>query len=186
MQIDGKKALVFGGTSGIGLATTQLLAGKGATVVALSRDPSKAGDPPANVSFKSCDVRDEQALKNLFASEGPFDILVSAATGGERAAGPFLEMDMAGFQGSFAKMWGYANVVRHGTQHLSENGSIVLVSGAPARRAREPTSIATPRSAAGWRVSSARSTSPVRSGSASSPGARRTAGWWRPPPTPPT
>lgn len=136
MHISGKKALVFGGTSGIGLATTQMLADKGATVVALSRDPSKAGTPPANVTFKSCDVRDVDALQELFTDEGPVDILVSAATGGERAAGPFLDMEMERFQASFAKMWGYANVVRYGAAQLSEKGAIVLVSGAPARRAR--------------------------------------------------
>ncbi len=31
-------------------------------------------------------------------------------------------------------MWGYANVVRYGAGHLSDNGAIVLVSGIPARR----------------------------------------------------
>jgi NAD(P)-dependent dehydrogenase (short-subunit alcohol dehydrogenase family) len=45
-------------------------------------------------------------------------------------------MDMAGFQGSFDKLWGYTNVVRFGAEQLSEHGSIVLVSGAPARRAK--------------------------------------------------
>lgn len=136
MEIQGKKALVFGGTSGIGLAAANQLAARGATVVALSRDPSKAGTPGTNVSFKSCDVRDADALNTLFAAEGPFDILVSAATGGARAAGPFLEMDMDTYQGSFAKLWGYTNVVRYGTEHLAKDGAIVLVSGAPARRAR--------------------------------------------------
>ncbi len=137
MEIQGKKALVFGGTSGIGLAAANQLAAKGAKVVALSRDPSKAGAPGPNVTFKSCDVRDALALEALFAAEGPFDILVSAATGGARAAGPFLDMDMDTYQASFAKLWGYTNVVRYGTRHLAENGAIVLVSGAPARRARD-------------------------------------------------
>ncbi|MBT6314173.1 MAG: SDR family oxidoreductase, partial [Alphaproteobacteria bacterium] len=66
----------------------------------------------------------------------PFDILVSAATGGARAAGPFLKMDLDGYQGSFAKLWGYANVLRYGCEHLTDNGAAVLVSGAPARKAK--------------------------------------------------
>ena len=41
---------------------------------------------------------------------------------------------MDGYQASFDKLWGYANVVRFGTQHLSQDGTIVLVSGAPARK----------------------------------------------------
>ena len=70
----------------------------------------------------------------MFAEAAPFDILVSAATGGERATGPFLSMDLDGFQGSFRKLWGYANSVRLGAPHMRESGSIVLVSGYPARK----------------------------------------------------
>ena len=44
MKISGKKALVFGGTSGIGLATAKQLAALGAKVVSISRHPQKAGD----------------------------------------------------------------------------------------------------------------------------------------------
>ena len=43
MDLSGKKAVVFGGTSGIGLATTLLLAAEGAEVTAISREPKKAG-----------------------------------------------------------------------------------------------------------------------------------------------
>ena len=73
----------------------------------------------------------------IFSTNTPlYDILVSAATGGTRAAGNFLEMDMDGFRSSFDKLWGYANVVRHGTKNLDQNGSLVLVSGAPARKTK--------------------------------------------------
>ena len=135
MDIAGKKALVFGGTSGIGLATAAMLRDSGADVVAISRDPSKAGDIEG-VTLAGCDVRDRDAMSALFAAQGPFDILISAATGGERAAGPFLQMDLDAYQGSFDKLWGYANVVRLGVGHLNEGGCVVLVSGSPARRAR--------------------------------------------------
>ena len=131
----GKKALVFGGTSGIGLAAVNQLLEQGAQVVAISRDPSKAGDIPG-VTLEACDVRDVDALNQLFAAHAPFDLLISAATGGSRAAGPFLQMDLAAYQASFDKLWGYTNIVRLGTEHLSETGAIVLVSGAPARRAK--------------------------------------------------
>ena len=135
MEIENKKALVFGGTSGIGLATCEQLIEKGADVIAISRDPSKASTVKHNkLSFESCDVRIEDEVKQIFEKYAPFDILVSAATGGSRAAGPFLEMDMLGFKSSFDKLWGYANIVRFGTNYLSSDGTIVLVSGAPARR----------------------------------------------------
>jgi NAD(P)-dependent dehydrogenase (short-subunit alcohol dehydrogenase family) len=91
---------------------------------------------PAGVTLAKCDVLDRAAVEKLFAEHAPFDILVSAATGGGRALGPFLEMDMDGYKNSFDKLWGYANVVRFGAKHLPENGTIVLVSGAPARKCK--------------------------------------------------
>ena len=136
MNPQGKTAVVFGGTSGIGLAATRQLAAQGATVIAISRQPDKAGDLPSGVSTRACDVRDRDALTAFFADIGQFDILVNAATGGERALGPFLEMDLDGYQASFAKLWGYTNVVRLGCKHLSDNGCIVLVSGSPARKCK--------------------------------------------------
>jgi NAD(P)-dependent dehydrogenase (short-subunit alcohol dehydrogenase family) len=136
MEIAGKKALVFGGTSGIGLATTIKLFELGASVVAVSRNPEKADNIPDGINLKKCDVLDREGVQSLVKESAPYDILVSAATGGARAIGPFLEMDMDGYKGSFDKLWGYANIVRYGTEFLSENGSIVLVSGTPARKTK--------------------------------------------------
>ena len=136
MDISGKRAIVFGGTSGIGLATAKMLAAGGARVVATSRNPEKAGDVPQGVSLEKCDVLDREGLERFFQRHRGFEILVSAATGGGRAIGPFLDMDLDGYQASFDKLWGYANVVRLGTPHMSANGTIVLVSGAPARKCK--------------------------------------------------
>jgi len=134
MEVSGKKAIVFGGTSGIGLAAATQLAAKGAQVIAISRNPDRAGTPPAGITLQQCDVTDEAALQALFAEHAPFDILISAATGGDRAIGPFMDMEMDGFRASFAKLWGYANVMRHGIGHMPDHGVVVLVSGIPARR----------------------------------------------------
>ncbi len=134
MELMGTRAVVFGGTSGIGLATVQLLAARGVEVVAISRTPERAGALPDGVTTRACDVLDEEAVASVLAECAPYDVLISAATGGDRAVGPFLEMDPAGFRGSFDKVWGYANVVRFGAAHLSEQGAIVLVSGTPARK----------------------------------------------------
>ena len=133
MDLSGKKAVVFGGTSGIGLAAALLLARNGAEVTAVSRKPDKVGILPSGVSLRACDVLDRSAVETVFNELSPIDILVTAATGGKRAFGPFLEMDMDGYKGSFDKLWGYANVVRYGAKHVTDGGSITLVSGAPAR-----------------------------------------------------
>ena len=136
MDIDGKKAIVFGGTSGIGLSATQMLSDKGAHVVALSRNPEKLQNVPKNVKTKKMNVLDRDALEQFFEEIGEYDILVNSATGGARAVGPFLSMDLDGYRASFDKLWGYTNVVRYGTKFLRDNGNIVLVSGSPARKCR--------------------------------------------------
>lgn len=136
MEINGKKAIIFGGTSGIGLATSIRLATGGAEVVAVSRNPDKVGDLPDGITLEKCDVLDRDALVELFKRHAGFDILVSSATGGSRAIGPFLDMELDGYRASFDKLWGYANVLRLGAGQMSEHGSIVLVSGAPARKCK--------------------------------------------------
>ena len=139
MDLEGKRAIVLGGTSGIGLAVTRQLAAAGVGVVAGSRSKSNMDQARSvtgeGVSLRTIDVLDRAALTALFEEQEGFDILVNAATGGERASGPFLQMDLDGFQGSFRKLWGYTNSVRLGTAHMAPEGAITLVSGYPARKA---------------------------------------------------
>ena len=101
MKLPNKKAIVLGGTSGIGLAATQQLENAGVTVIAGSRSTEHISTATAttgeNVTYREIDVLDREGLASLFADEAPFDILVNCATGGERASGPFLEMDLDGF-----------------------------------------------------------------------------------------
>lgn len=138
MDINNRKAIVLGGTSGIGLAATQQLEEAGATVVAGSRSAENIevarGTTGPRVSYREVDTLDRDALSKLFQDEAPFDILVNSATGGARASGPFLQMDLDAFQLSFRKLWGYTNSVRLGAEFLSNDGAIVLVSGFPARK----------------------------------------------------
>ncbi len=134
-NFNGNKAIVLGGTSGIGLATARMLRDGGAEVIAGSRRECKID----GIECVQIDVLDRDALNSLFKQHSGFDYLVNAATGGTRAIGPFLEMDLDGFQNSYAKLWGYVNSVRLGVPHMSANGSIVLYSGYPARKWRSGT-----------------------------------------------
>jgi len=102
-----KSALVFGGTSGIGLATCIRLRDAGVDVTAVGRSgkfKAERGVSVDGIGLKSCDVQDRAALASLFQECGSLDIIVSSATGGGRALGPFLSMDLDGYQASFAKL----------------------------------------------------------------------------------
>lgn len=137
MKLNNKCALVIGGTSGIGLATVAMLVAKGAKVVAFGRSEKNiftAKNTVPGADFRTLDVLNREALTATFAEFAPIDILVNAATGGERAKGPFMEMDLDGFTGSFRKLWGYVNSVRLAGEYLAEDACITLVSGSPARK----------------------------------------------------
>lgn len=132
MDIQDKKAIVLGGTSGIGLSIAEKLKAAGANVVAASRRETVL----SGIETVSVDVLDRDALSQLFDEHRGFDILVNAATGGDREVKPLLEMDLDGFQGSFAKLWGYVNSVKLAAPCMAQDGCMVLVSGYPARKWR--------------------------------------------------
>ena len=137
MKIEGKNIVVFGGTSGIGKSVVDTLANKKAKkIYAISRFPEKFIDPPENVNLVKLDVLNEKELNTFFIKLGNYDALINAATGGERAIGPFKSMELEGFRSSFKKLWGYTNTVRLGLANLSKEGCIILVSGSPARKAK--------------------------------------------------
>ena len=70
-------AVVTGGGTGIGLATTQLLARKGWQVTAIGLEC--ADDFPRNARFVEADVTDADALRALFSDIERLDALVAAA-----------------------------------------------------------------------------------------------------------
>jgi NAD(P)-dependent dehydrogenase (short-subunit alcohol dehydrogenase family) len=88
-EFDGLTALVTGGASGIGLATAQLLARRGARIAVLDRDKPASADAADLISVVA-DVTDDDAVRRAVAEAvealgGQLDILINNA--GVGAAG---------------------------------------------------------------------------------------------------
>lgn len=79
-ELNGRRALVTGAASGIGLAIAELFAAQGAQVALIDLNQQKAVEAAAKIgpqaSGFACDVSDEASVQAAFASiGGPVDIL---------------------------------------------------------------------------------------------------------------
>ena len=81
MRLEGRKALVTGGASGIGAATCARLAAEGAQVVIgdLNLEGAESGAREVGGTATSLDVTDPVAAGEVVAEHGPFAILVNNA-----------------------------------------------------------------------------------------------------------
>ncbi len=85
-RLDGRRALVAGASSGIGLACAVALAQAGADVVLAARDERRLGEAVRAMREEELaaralrlDVADVEATAAAVAAHGPFDVLVNSA-----------------------------------------------------------------------------------------------------------
>ncbi|MCC5984824.1 MAG: SDR family oxidoreductase [Rhodobacteraceae bacterium] len=85
-NLHGKRALVTGASSGIGLACAAALAEAGAHVTMVARGAARLEDACAQITdaggsaaAQALDMADIAALREFISAEGPFDVLVNAA-----------------------------------------------------------------------------------------------------------
>ena len=95
-RLDGKRALVTGGSSGIGLACAAALAQAGATVTVAARNIDKVGEAVDAIRASgglaeaaAIDVADIESTEAFVSGSGPFDVLINSA--GMARHGPALE-----------------------------------------------------------------------------------------------
>lgn len=106
MTLNGKSALITGGSTGIGFATARALATAGAHVVLAARDMARLEEAVARLrgdghkaDVLALDVADEGAIEDAIPSQSAFDILVNNA--GTHQPQPFLDIDTATFDRLF-------------------------------------------------------------------------------------
>jgi len=129
-RLDGKKALVTGGASGIGEAVSRVFTNAGATVVIADIDKSKAEALTRELpraSMVVCDITDESSVKQAFAGLGSLDILINNA--GIGLVGSVEETELADFQRLFrVNVEGAFLVTKHAVPLLAaSHGSIVNI-----------------------------------------------------------
>ena len=137
IELSGRKVVIIGGTTGMGLAAADQAARCGAEVVVTGRTPThlqqaqdRLGD---NCEVLQLDVSRPDAVAGVFRDIGALDHL--AIPGGRPPVGTFTEMPVATARSGFdERFWGQWHVVREALPGLSTDGSIVLVAGAASQR----------------------------------------------------
>jgi NAD(P)-dependent dehydrogenase (short-subunit alcohol dehydrogenase family) len=89
-NMEGRRVVVVGGTSGMGFATVRATAALGAEVIAAGRRPVARREPTPGVHQVEVDVTDEASVRDLFASVGELDHLLVTAS-----PGALLDQDLA-------------------------------------------------------------------------------------------
>ncbi len=143
-MLEEQKAVIVGGTSGIGLAAAVELCRAGAQVWVTGRTPAKAIAAAAAIGDRATgdavDARDAVKMQAFLSRVGQFDHLIIALGGGS-AIGAFKDLDEVKMRAGFDnKFWPHLNAIRLGVGHIRGSGSITLITGAAGRRAVKGTS----------------------------------------------
>src|SRR5260370_37158501 len=113
MLLKGKKVVVVGGSSGIGLSTAEMAKREGADVIIASRNVQRldAVADRLNAIAIPADVTSDDSVAKLFRNCGPVDH--SVVTAAQLRTGPFKTVAMEDVRATMeSKLWGAWRVAR--------------------------------------------------------------------------
>lgn len=124
------RAVVMGGTSGIGLAIAEKLAGDGAEVVVTGRDEGRLAAAKARgLDAEQVDGTATEEVAAFLERVGAVEHLVLAFSPGAVGVGPLAELTEQDLTTALTKLTAYLMVVKH----ARVTGSITMISAASAR-----------------------------------------------------
>jgi NAD(P)-dependent dehydrogenase (short-subunit alcohol dehydrogenase family) len=134
--MNGKRVVVLGGTSGIGLATAKAAQHEGASIVVASSRRQRVDSALSALRGKAEGLSDEEQVRAFFDRVDAFDHLVFCA--GETLHLQTLEKMMLDQARGFfnLRFWGAFIAVKYGSPHIRSGGSITLTSGVAGLRPR--------------------------------------------------
>jgi NAD(P)-dependent dehydrogenase (short-subunit alcohol dehydrogenase family) len=132
VTLQGKRVLILGGTSGIGLAVAEAASTEGSNVVVVSSQQSRVDAALVRLADGSegfaSDLSDERAVAALFHRIGPFDHLVFTA-GDAIQQSAIGDTDLDGAKDFFGlRFWGAIAAAKYGSKSIRSGGSIVFTS----------------------------------------------------------
>lgn len=141
MGLSGKRIVVLGGTSGIGLATARAAQREGAGIVIASSRKARVDRALASLADGAegqvLDLSDEAQTRAFFQRIGAFDHLVFTA--GETLHLEALETMQFDRARQFLdiRFWGAFMAAKYGSRHIRPGGSITLTNGVAGLRPRK-------------------------------------------------
>jgi NAD(P)-dependent dehydrogenase (short-subunit alcohol dehydrogenase family) len=146
MTLQGRRIVVLGGSSGIGLAVAQAAAREGATVVIASRRRARVDEAlktlPEGTEGHAVDLTDEPAVRALFGRLGSIDHLVFTA-GESLQLDRLTNTDIEAAKRFFGlRYWGAYLAAKYASGSIREGGSVVFTSGIAGQRPRPGWSMA--------------------------------------------